>query len=97
MRKRISSCSGQSLLEFAILLPLLFLLVVNVVNFGGLLYALHYRFKCGSLWCGIHDDGPGERERPGIAISCHSGGNRERGPSFTPLRQQRNCDRLQQQ
>ena len=39
MRTRTSSCSGQSLLEFAILLPLLFLLVVNVVNFGGLLYA----------------------------------------------------------
>lgn len=39
MRKRISSCSGQSLLEFAILLPLMFLLIVNVVNFGGLLYS----------------------------------------------------------
>jgi Flp pilus assembly protein TadG len=39
MRKRISSCSGQSLLEFALLLPLIFLLVVNVVNFGGLLFA----------------------------------------------------------
>lgn len=39
MRKRISSCSGQSLLEFAILFPLMFLLIVNVVNFGGLLYA----------------------------------------------------------
>ena len=44
MRERIRSglirtCSGQSVLEFTLLLPLLLLLVVNVVNFGGLLYA----------------------------------------------------------
>jgi Flp pilus assembly protein TadG len=39
MRDKFNSCSGQSLLEFAIMLPLMFLLVVNVVNFGGLLYA----------------------------------------------------------
>ncbi len=39
MRNRINSCSGQSLLEFAVMIPLMFLLVVNVVNFGGLLYA----------------------------------------------------------
>jgi Flp pilus assembly protein TadG len=40
MRKRFHrDSSGQSLLEFALLLPLMFLLVVNVVNFGGLLYA----------------------------------------------------------
>ena len=31
--------SGQSFLEFALLVPLVVLLVVNVVNFGGLLYA----------------------------------------------------------
>ena len=30
---------GQALIEFALILPLLFLLVVNVVNFGGLFYA----------------------------------------------------------
>jgi Flp pilus assembly protein TadG len=39
MRERVRSCSGQSLIEFAILFPLLFLLVVNAVNFGGLLYS----------------------------------------------------------
>lgn len=31
--------SGQSLIEFALLLPLIFLLIVNAVNFGGFLYA----------------------------------------------------------
>jgi Flp pilus assembly protein TadG len=31
--------AGQALLEFALVVPLLFLLVINVVNFGGLLYA----------------------------------------------------------
>lgn len=31
--------SGQSLVEFALLLPLIFLLVVNAVNFGAFLYA----------------------------------------------------------
>ena len=31
--------SGQALIEFALVLPLLFLLIVNVVNFGGMLYA----------------------------------------------------------
>jgi Flp pilus assembly protein TadG len=30
---------GQALIEFALVLPLLFWLIVNVVNFGGLLYA----------------------------------------------------------
>jgi Flp pilus assembly protein TadG len=30
---------GQVLLEFALVLPLMFLLIVNVVNFGGMLYA----------------------------------------------------------
>src|ERR1019366_2241791 len=33
------SSSGQALIEFALILPLLFLLIVNVVNFGGMLYA----------------------------------------------------------
>jgi Flp pilus assembly protein TadG len=41
--KRSSSrrrCSGgQALIEFALVLPLLALLVINVVNFGGMLYA----------------------------------------------------------
>jgi len=39
MRKRMRSSSGQSLLEFALLFPMMFLLIANVVNFGGLLYA----------------------------------------------------------
>lgn len=30
---------GQSLIEFALMLPLIFLLIVNAVNFGGYLYA----------------------------------------------------------
>jgi Flp pilus assembly protein TadG len=33
------ACDGQALIEFALVLPLLFLLIVNVVNFGGMLYA----------------------------------------------------------
>jgi Flp pilus assembly protein TadG len=31
--------SGHSLIEFALVLPLLFLLIINVVNFGGMLHA----------------------------------------------------------
>jgi Flp pilus assembly protein TadG len=31
--------SGNSLLEFALVLPLLFVLIINAVNFGGMLYA----------------------------------------------------------
>jgi Flp pilus assembly protein TadG len=37
MNKR--NTRGQSLIEFALVIPLLFLLVVNVVNFGALFYA----------------------------------------------------------
>ena len=33
------SAGGQALVESALVLPLLFLLVINVVNFGGMLYA----------------------------------------------------------
>jgi Flp pilus assembly protein TadG len=39
IRKTTGSGSGQALIEFALVLPLLFLLIINVVNFGGLLYA----------------------------------------------------------
>jgi Flp pilus assembly protein TadG len=38
-RDRKRSSAGQALLEFALLLPLLFLVIVNVVNFGGMIYA----------------------------------------------------------
>src|SRR5512144_2521421 len=38
-RDRRPSLRGQALVEFALLLPLLFLLIVNVVNFGAMLYA----------------------------------------------------------
>src|ERR1700692_4789182 len=38
-RKFLIASSGQSVLEFALMFPLVFLLVVNVVNFGGLFYA----------------------------------------------------------
>ena len=36
-RKR--SWEGQALIEFALVLPLLLLLLLNVVNFGGMLYS----------------------------------------------------------
>ena len=36
--RRMSASSGASLVEFALLLPLILLLVVNVVNFGSFLY-----------------------------------------------------------
>jgi Flp pilus assembly protein TadG len=36
--RRMSAASGQSLIEFALILPLVLLLVVNVVNFGSFLY-----------------------------------------------------------
>ena len=39
MRNTHSSKNGQALIEFALVLPLLFLLIVNVVNYGGLIYA----------------------------------------------------------
>ena len=38
MRNKISE-RGQSLIEFALMLPLIFLLIVNAVNFGSYLYA----------------------------------------------------------
>src|SRR5450759_1951466 len=37
--KRHRSSSGQALIEFALILPLLFLLIVNVINFGGMFFA----------------------------------------------------------
>src|SRR5437899_7182615 len=40
MPKKSNSRDGQALIEFALVLPLLFLLIVNVVNFGGLFYAV---------------------------------------------------------
>jgi Flp pilus assembly protein TadG len=36
---RHGGSSGQALIEFALILPLLFLLIVNVINFGGFFYA----------------------------------------------------------
>jgi Flp pilus assembly protein TadG len=37
--RRNRSRDGQALIEFSLILPLLFLLIVNVINFGGMLYA----------------------------------------------------------
>ena len=39
LRREASSAEGQALVEFALLTPLIFLLMVNVVNFGGFMYA----------------------------------------------------------
>ncbi len=39
MATRRKKCAGQSLIECALVLPLLLLLIVNVVNFGAMLYA----------------------------------------------------------
>src|ERR1051325_5606754 len=40
MRKPVKpNCEGQALIEFALVVPLLFLLIINVVNFAGMLYA----------------------------------------------------------
>jgi Flp pilus assembly protein TadG len=36
---RYARTSGQSLVEFALLLPLIFLLILNIVNFGGFFFA----------------------------------------------------------
>ncbi len=36
---RARASKGHSLVEFSLILPFLFLLIVNVVNFGGMLYA----------------------------------------------------------
>lgn len=38
-KRRKTSSRGQALIEFALVLPMLFLLVINVVNFGGMLSA----------------------------------------------------------
>jgi hypothetical protein len=39
MNVKRHSGAGQALVEFALIIPLALLLIVNVVNFGGLLYA----------------------------------------------------------
>lgn len=36
--RRATSASGQALIEFALVIPVLFLLLVNAVNFGGFLF-----------------------------------------------------------
>ncbi len=38
-KRRIGDTRGQSLIEFALVVPVLFLLILNVVNFGGFFYA----------------------------------------------------------
>ena len=37
--KRMRTRKGQALIEFSLVLPLLFLLIVNVINFGAMMYA----------------------------------------------------------
>lgn len=39
LRRVIRGTQGQALIELSLMVPLLFLLIVNVVNFGGFLYA----------------------------------------------------------
>lgn len=38
--RRLRQDRGQALIEFILVLPMLFLLIMNLVNFGGFLYAL---------------------------------------------------------
>lgn len=37
--RRLQATSGQALIEFVLVLPLIFLLILNLVNFGGFFYA----------------------------------------------------------
>src|SRR5437868_3984000 len=39
LQKRARDTNGQSLIEFALSLPIIFLLIVNLVNFGGFFYS----------------------------------------------------------
>lgn len=39
IKRRANDTRGQSLIEFALSLPIIFLLIVNLVNFGGFFYA----------------------------------------------------------
>lgn len=39
MRRRGQDSSGHALIEFALVLPILFVMIVNTVNFGGFIFA----------------------------------------------------------
>ena len=67
----LRSRSGQSVLELAMVIPLAFLLVVNVVNFGAAGLCLHHRLQCRADRRRVYVDGAGERECSATAIAIH--------------------------
>jgi len=61
---------GHSLVEFALLFPLLFLLAVNAVNFGGLLFAwitIANAARGATYYWGMGAAAPGAPDRPTAA------------------------------
>jgi hypothetical protein len=57
--------NGQSLVEFALLVPLMFLFVVNVVNFGGCFLAYRAKFvRSGPDGAGVQLIHLNEQDRP---------------------------------
>ena len=65
-----SGTSGQALVEFALLFPVIFLLIVNAVNFGGFLFAwitVANAARNGTHYWAMGGAGAGAPARPTVA------------------------------
>lgn len=61
---------GNALVEFALVLPLLFLLIVNVVNFGGMLFAwiaVTHATRTGAQYLAMGPSTVGEKMNPSVS------------------------------
>lgn len=70
VQKRARDTKGQSLLEFALSLPIIFLLLVNLVNFGGFFYAWITVANAARAGANYAIEGPSSASNPGTILAA---------------------------
>lgn len=68
--QRLRQNRGQALIEFILVLPMIFLLIVNLVNFGGFFYAWITVANAARAGANYAIEGPSSVSGPGATLSA---------------------------
>lgn len=68
--RRLAEHKGQALIEFILVLPIIFLLIVNLVNFGGFFYAWITVANAARAGANYAIEGPSSVSGPGATLSA---------------------------
>lgn len=70
--RRLRENRGQALIEFILVLPMLFLLILNLVNFGGFFYAWITVANAARAGANYAIEGPSSVSGPGATLAAPS-------------------------